>query len=71
MLQIASPPWLHATIASCVFGGVQGDSWEDAAHRLRQANVMAAPVVDSEGVLVAVLNPSDLLQVCLFVLRSS
>lgn len=25
---------------------------------------MAAPVVDSEGVLVAVLNPSDLLQVC-------
>lgn len=43
---------------------VKGDSWEDAAHRLRQANVLAAPVVDSDGVLVAVLNPSDLLQVC-------
>ncbi|CAM9195912.1 unnamed protein product [Ectocarpus sp. 8 AP-2014] len=40
----------------------EGDSWEDAAHRLRQANVLAAPVVDSDGVLVAVLNPSDLLQ---------
>lgn len=41
----------------------KGDSWEDAAHRLRQANAMAAPVVDSEGVLIAVLNPADLLQV--------
>lgn len=40
---------------------VKGDSWEDAAHRVRQAHVMAAPVVDAEGVLVAVLNPNDLL----------
>eukprot|EP00904_Undaria_pinnatifida_P014274 jgi/Undpi1/9978/HiC_scaffold_28.g12432.m1 len=40
----------------------EGDSWEDAAHRLRQSNVLAAPVVDGSGVLVAVLNPSDLLQ---------
>lgn len=70
MLQIASPPWLHATIASCVFGGVQGDSWEDAAHRLRQSNVLAAPVVDGSGVLVAVLNPSDLLQVRLWLTLS-
>ncbi|CAM9764307.1 unnamed protein product [Pylaiella littoralis] len=40
----------------------EGDSWEDAAHRLRQAKAMAAPVVDGDGVLIAVLNPSDLLQ---------
>lgn len=40
----------------------QGDRWEDAAHRLRQAHVLAAPVVDDEGILVAVLNPNDLLR---------
>ncbi|CAN0210288.1 unnamed protein product, partial [Phaeothamnion confervicola] len=40
----------------------EGDSWEEAAHRLRAANVMAAPVVDEDGFLVAVLNPSDLLK---------
>ncbi|CAM9740529.1 unnamed protein product [Ascophyllum nodosum] len=40
----------------------EGDIWEDAVHRLRLANVMAAPVVDSDGILVAVVNPGDLMK---------
>jgi Mg/Co/Ni transporter MgtE len=40
----------------------EGDSWEGAALSLRKAGISTAPVVDSDGYLVAILNPSDLLQ---------
>ncbi|MGH2687577.1 MAG: CBS domain-containing protein, partial [Actinomycetota bacterium] len=38
-----------------------GDSIEDAAARLVDAGISAAPVVDDEGVLVGMLSESDLL----------
>ena len=40
----------------------EGDSWEAAALSLRKKGITTAPVVDSDGYLVAILNPSDLLQ---------
>jgi CBS domain-containing protein len=40
----------------------EGDAWEDAALRLRRGAISSAPVIDRDGYLVAILNPSDLLQ---------